>query len=198
MPRLDSALRWCNVVPAAALAALPLIAAAHLRTAAVLLKGRRRAVLRATSAAVLLKAHRRATSVTVLQGTSVAALPADRLLTSADPVAVPTATIGGRRGISRTTTGADDSAMPLGVTDCRPGAGAHRRRRSGMARYLRRGARHRRRSTTSASTSNRFGIPATTSGASTSSGSGFHFRSDGQPGETAASETGAAVNASAK
>ena len=103
------------------------------------------------------------------------------------------ATIGGRRGIPRTTTGAGDSTAPRGVTGCRRGAGARRRRRYGMGRCLRRGGRRLRRSTTSASTSNRCGTPATTSGVSISSGSGFHYRSDRQPGETAASDNPGAV-----
>ena len=157
---------------------------------------------------------------------AIKAVPAVRPATSADPVdpAVPavhrrlprtrrtarrphrpatsaarTITIGGHRGIPRTTTGADDSTAPRGVTDCRRGAGAHRRRRYGTGRCLRRGARRHRRSTTSATTSNRCGIPATTSGVSGSSGSGFRYRSDKQSGETAASDNpGAVVNASAE
>ena len=126
-------------------------------------------------------------------------VPAVRPVTSADPEVVLAvhrpvtstalaAMIGGRRSVLRTTTGAGDSTAPRGATDCRHGAGARRRRRFGMGRCLRRGGRRLRRSTTSASTSNRCGTPATTSGVSISSGSGFHYRSDRRPGETAASD----------
>ena len=95
-------------------------------------------------------------------------------VTSADP----TTTTGDHHGTPGTTTGAVDSTVPLGVMICRPGAGAHRRRRRGMDRCRRRGDRLRRQSTTGASRSSRCGIPVTTSGASTSSGSGFRSRSD--------------------
>ena len=109
-------------------------------------------------------------------------------VTSADPAdpavhprvtsADPTTTTGDHHGTPGTTTGAVDSTVPRGVMICRPGAGAHRRRRPGTDRCRRRGGRLRRRSTTGASRSNRCGIPVTTSGASTSSGSGFRSRSD--------------------
>ena len=121
--------------------------------------------------------------------------PADRAVrprvTSADPAdpadpavrppvtsADPTTTTGDHHGTPGTTTGAVDSTVPLGVMICRPGAGAHRRRHRGMDRCRRRGDRLRRQSTTGASRSSRCGIPVTTSGASTSSGSGFRSRSD--------------------
>ena len=100
--------------------------------------------------------------------------PAAEARTSAGP----TTTIGGRRGTPATTTGAVGSTAPHGVAACRRGAGAHRRRRRGTDRSRRRGGRRRRPSTTGASTSSRCGIPATTSGASISSGSGFRSRSD--------------------
>ncbi len=99
----------------------------------------------------------------------------------ADPVAtstVPAATTGGHRGIPRTTTGADVSRARRGVTTFRLGAGARRHRRCGMDRCLPPGARRLRRSTTSVTTSNRYGTPATTSGASISSESGFRSPSD--------------------
>ena len=96
---------------------------------------------------------------------------------------VRTITIGDHRGIRRTTTGAGGSTAPHGVTDCRRGAGAHHRRRSGMGRCHPRGDRRLRPSTTSASTSNRSGTPATTNGASISSGSGYHSRSDRLPAD---------------
>ena len=109
-------------------------------------------------------------------------------VTSADPAdpavhprvtsADPTTTTGDHHGTPGTTTGAVDSTVPLGVMICRPGAGAHRRRHRGMDRCRRRGDRLRRQSTTGASRSSRCGIPVTTSGASTSSGSGFRSRSD--------------------
>ena len=94
----------------------------------------------------------------------------------------PTTTTGDHHGTPGTTTGAVDSTVPLGVMICRPGAGAHRRRHRGMDRCRRRGDRLRRQSTTGASRSSRCGIPVTTSGASTSSGSGFRSRSDPTPG----------------
>ena len=97
-------------------------------------------------------------------------------------------TIGGHHGIRRTTTGVDGSTAPRGVMDCRRGAGARRRRPRGADRCHPLGDRRLRRSTTSASTSSRCGIPATTNGASGSSGSGFRSRSDRQFGETAASD----------
>ena len=67
------------------------------------------------------------------------ALPAVRPVTSTDPEVVLAARrpvtstalaamIGGRRSVLRTTTGAGDSTAPRGVTDCRHGAGARRRR----------------------------------------------------------------------
>ena len=95
-------------------------------------------------------------------------------MTSADP----TTTIGDHRGTQGITTGAVGSTVPRGVTGRRRGAGVHRRRLCGTDRYRKHGGRRRRRSTTGASTSNRCGIPATTNGVSTSSGSGFRFRSD--------------------
>ena len=95
-------------------------------------------------------------------------------VTSADP----TTTTGDHHGTPGTTTGAVDSTVPLGVMICRPGAGVRRRHRRGMDRCQRRGDRLRRQSTTGASRSSRCGIPVTTSGASTSSGSGFRSRSD--------------------
>ena len=79
---------------------------------------------------------------------------------------VRTITIGDHRGIRRTTTGAGGSTAPHGVTDCRRGAGARHRRRSGTDRCQPRGDRRLRPSTTSASTSNRCGTPATTNGVS--------------------------------
>ena len=135
----------------------------------------------------------------VRPATSGVALPAVRPVTSADPAGVqaahrpaisiaPVVTIGDHRSVLRTTTGADVSTAPRGATDCRRGAGARRLRRFGTGRCPRHGARRRRRSTTSVSTSNRCGIPATTSGVSISSGSGFRYRSDRPSGETAASD----------
>ncbi len=111
---------------------------------------------------------------------------AHRPVTSA---AGPTTTTGDHRGTQGTTTGADGSTVPRGVTICRPGAGVRRRHRRGMDRCQRRGDRLRRQSTTGASRSSRCGIPATTSGASGSSGSGFRSRSDSRLGKTAASES---------
>ena len=173
MPHLN-ALRECNAAPAGVAASavlLPVvllaIAAAHPPAiAAAHLPGAFPVAHQATFAdlAVGLAVHHPATST------------------------APAVTIGGRRSVRRTTTGADDSTAPRGATDCRHGAGARRRRRFGMGRCLRRGGRRLRRSTTSASTSNRCGTPATTSGASISSEFGFHYRFDRQPGETAASD----------
>jgi hypothetical protein len=94
----------------------------------------------------------------------------------------PTTTIGGHHGTKGITTGAVDSTVPHGVMTYRPGAGVHRRRHLGMDRCQRRGDRLRRQSTTGASKSSRCGIPATTNGASGSSGSGFRSRSDLPPG----------------
>ena len=104
--------------------------------------------------------------------------PADRVVRRLATSADPTTTTGGHHGTPGTTIGAVDSTVPHGVMICRPGAGAHRRRRRGTDRCQRRGGRLRRRSTTGASRSNQCGIPVTTSGASTSSGSGFRSRSD--------------------
>jgi hypothetical protein len=95
-------------------------------------------------------------------------------MTSADPIT----TIGDHRGTQGITTGAVGSTAPLGVTGQRPGAGVHRRRHRGMDHCRKHGAPRRRRSTTGASTSNQCGIRATTNGVSTSSGSGFHCRSN--------------------
>jgi hypothetical protein len=127
--------------------------------------------------------HLRIAAALRLTSADPAALPVDPI--SADPAAHPvdptsatrTTMIGGRRGIRRTTIGGAVSTAPRGVTDCRRGAGAHRRHRRGMDRCHPRGAHRHRRSTTSVTTSNRCGIRATTSGVSGSSGSGFRSRS---------------------
>jgi hypothetical protein len=108
--------------------------------------------------------------------------PEGPISTAVDPatsMAVdPAITTGVRRGIPVTTTGMGAGMVRLGVTMPRPGAGVRRRRRCGTDRCHLRGGRPRRRSTIGASRSSQSGIRATTSGASTSSGSGFHFRSD--------------------
>ena len=90
----------------------------------------------------------------------------------------PTITTGGHHGTPRTTTGADGSMAPHGVTDFRRGVGAHHRPLHGMDRCHPHGGRRPRPSTTLASTSNPCGIPATTNGASGSSVFGFRSRSD--------------------
>jgi hypothetical protein len=71
--------------------------------------------------------------------------------------------------------------------DLPPWAGAHHHRLRGMDRYLMRGGHPRRRSITGAFRSNRCGIPASTNGASGSSGSGFRSRSS--PGVRAAASS---------
>ena len=118
----------------------------------------------------------------------VQVVPAARPATSAapvDPVARrratstdPTITTGGHHGTPRTTTGADGSMAPHGVTDFRRGVGAHHRPLHGMDRCHPHGGRRPSPSTTLASTSNPCGIPATTNGASGSSVFGFRSRSD--------------------
>jgi hypothetical protein len=156
----------------------------------------------ATSAAPAVRAvHHPATSAarvgrTVHRPATSAADPMDPAVgpvTSADPAvpvtsADPTTTIGDHRGTRVITTGAVGSTVRRGVATCRPGAGVRHRHRRGMDRCRKRGGRRRRRSTIGASMSNPCGIRVTTNGVSTSSGSGFHSRSDGQPGETAASD----------
>ena len=100
--------------------------------------------------------------------------PAAHRRTTSTDLAITT---GGRHGTRRTTTGADASTAHRGVMDCRRGAGAHRRRPRGTDRCHPLGDRHPRPSITSASMSSRYGIPATTNGASGSSESGFRCRS---------------------
>jgi len=90
----------------------------------------------------------------------------------------PDNTTGDRRGTPTTTIGAAGSPVRHGVPDCRRGAGARRRHRSGTDRSPQRGDRHRHPSTTTASTSSRCGTRVTTSGASISSGFGYRSRSD--------------------
>ena len=140
-------------------------AAHHLRTSAA---RRSRRPPPATSAAPAVPAAHPATSTG----------RADPVVHRQETSGAPAITTGDHRGIRRTTTGADGSTAPHGVTDCRRGAGAHHRRRSGMGRCHPRGGRRHRPSTTSVSTSNRSGTPATTNGVSTSSGFGFRSRSD--------------------
>ncbi len=114
--------------------------------------------------------------------TSMVAAQVDLTSMVVDPVTStvvdPAITTGVRRGIPVTTTGMGAGTERPGATDPRRGAGVHRRLRRGSDRCHPRGDRPRRRSTIGASRSSQSGIRATTSGASTSSGSGFHFHSD--------------------
>jgi hypothetical protein len=96
----------------------------------------------------------------------------------ANSAMVVPATIGDRLGIRRTPIGADGSMGPRGETTCRHGAGARHLALRGTGRCRHRGARPRRRSTTSATCSNPCGIPGTTNGASGSSGCGYRCPSD--------------------
>ncbi len=129
------------------------------------------------------KVPRRAISA----GPAISTGPADRRKgTSADPAdrrkgtsaGDPTTTTGDRRGIRATTIGVADSTAPHGAATYHRGAGVHRHHRRGPDHCQTHGARRRRPSTTGASRNNRCGIPATTNGASISSGSGFRSRSD--------------------
>ena len=145
-------------------------------------------VLAVHPATVVLANHRQATSTADL-----VTAPVDHRKADHHPVisiVVPAIMIGARPAILRTTTGAVDSATLRGATALRRGAGVDHRLQGSEHRCLLLGDRRHPRSTTGVMTSNRFGIRATTSGASTSSGSGFRFwASDRRPGETAASDT---------
>jgi hypothetical protein len=89
-------------------------------------------------------------------------------------------TIGDPLGIRRTTIGAGGSMAPRGGMACRRGVLERRPVPRGTGSCRHRGDLRHRRSTTSATHSNRSGIPATTNGASGSSGYGFRCPSDEQ------------------
>jgi hypothetical protein len=124
--------------------------------------------------AVGLPAAGQVTSAEVGRLTSTVGLPAVDRVTSV----APTATTGTPRGIRMTTIGTGAITVLHGATVPHRGVGVRRHPRRGSGRCHLRGDRLRRRSTTGATRSSHSGTPATTNGASTSSGSGFRSRSD--------------------
>lgn len=90
------------------------------------------------------------------------------------------ATIGGHRGIRRTTIGEGGSMVPRGERACRRGAGARLLVLPGTGYCRSRGVLRHRRSTTSATRSSRCGIRASINGDSGFSGFGFRSPFDKQ------------------